>query len=147
MKADYALGYVSTQIWYFSDISQFPKILSLKSFGNLFGNSYIKFAILDIKVPFTCGESDLYWNIVKFQNFLTRIVVYKETIKDQQVSYRLLLTYIKDLWTINEISILKQSRQQFIAISKRFEWVTQIIFIIQTGPWILRKIGFNGITL
>ena len=29
--------------------------------------------ILDIKVRFSCGESDLYQNIVKFQNILTRI--------------------------------------------------------------------------
>ena len=32
------------------------------------------FLILDIKCPFTCGESDLYLSIVKFQNILTRIV-------------------------------------------------------------------------
>ena len=31
-------------------------ILSLKSFGNLWDNSYIKFAILDIKFQFTCGD-------------------------------------------------------------------------------------------
>ena len=30
-KGDWALGYVSTQIWDFSNISLFPKILSLKS--------------------------------------------------------------------------------------------------------------------
>ena len=31
---DWALGYVSTKIWDFPNISLFPKILSLKSFGN-----------------------------------------------------------------------------------------------------------------
>ena len=34
--------------------------LNLKSFCNSWGNLYTKFAILDIKFPFTCGESDLY---------------------------------------------------------------------------------------
>ena len=32
------------------------------------------FAILAIKFPFSCGESDLYWNIVKFQNIMAKIV-------------------------------------------------------------------------
>ena len=54
-KGDWALGYVSTQIWDFSNISLFPKILSLKSFDNLWGNSHTKFAILDITFRFTCG--------------------------------------------------------------------------------------------
>ena len=39
-KCDWALGYVSIQIWDFSNISLFPKILSLQSVGN----SYTKFA-------------------------------------------------------------------------------------------------------
>ena len=42
---------VSTKIWDFANISLFPKILSLKSFGN----SYTKFAILGITFRFTCG--------------------------------------------------------------------------------------------
>ena len=42
----WALGYVSTQTWDFPNISLFPKILSLKSFGNSWGNSCTKFAIL-----------------------------------------------------------------------------------------------------
>ena len=57
---DWALGFVSTEIWDFSNVSQFPKILSLKSFDNSWGNSYTKFAIQDIKCRFTCGELDLY---------------------------------------------------------------------------------------
>ena len=47
---------------------------SLKVFGNSWGNSYTKFVILDIKVRFTCGKSDLYWNIVEFYNIFIRIV-------------------------------------------------------------------------
>ena len=39
---------VSTQIWDFPNISLFSRILSLKSFGNSWGNSYTKFAVLDI---------------------------------------------------------------------------------------------------
>ena len=45
----------STQISYFHNISLFPKIPSLKSFGNSWGNSYTKFAILDIKFCFACA--------------------------------------------------------------------------------------------
>ena len=47
--------------------------MSLKPFGNSWGNLYTKFAILDIKFCFTCGESELYWNIAKFPNIMTRI--------------------------------------------------------------------------
>ena len=36
--------------------------------------------MIDIKFPFTCGESDLYKNIVKFQNIMTRIVGQTEAI-------------------------------------------------------------------
>ena len=50
-RGGWALGYVSTQIWDAPNISLFPKTLSLK----LFGNSYTKFAILDITFRFTCG--------------------------------------------------------------------------------------------
>ena len=69
LKRKWAIGFVSTLIWDFLKISQFPKILSLKSFGNPWGN----FAILNIKFCFTCGESDLHLNIVKFQNIMIRI--------------------------------------------------------------------------
>ena len=55
LKGDWKLGYASTQIWDFSNISIFSKILGLKSFGNL----YTKFIILDIKFYFTCGKSEL----------------------------------------------------------------------------------------
>ena len=52
---------VSTQIWVlkfeiwdFLNISLFNKILSLKSFSNLWGNLYTKCAILDIMFHFAC---------------------------------------------------------------------------------------------
>ena len=48
---NWALRYVSTEISDFPDISLFPKVLSLKSFGN----SFTKFALLDITFRFTCG--------------------------------------------------------------------------------------------
>ena len=41
--------------------------------GNSWGNSYIKFVLLDIKFHFTCGKSDLHKNIGKFQYAFTRI--------------------------------------------------------------------------
>ena len=50
-EGDWELDYVSTQIWDFPNISLFPKILSLKSFGN----SYTNFVILDITFRFTWG--------------------------------------------------------------------------------------------
>ena len=52
-KGDWVLDYFSTQIWDFPNISLFPKTLSLKSFGNSWGNSCTKFAILDITFRFT----------------------------------------------------------------------------------------------
>ena len=52
--------YVSTQILHFPDVSLFPRILSLKSFGNYWGNSYTTFAVLDIMFRFTSDKSDLY---------------------------------------------------------------------------------------
>ena len=52
----------------------FPNFQSLKSFGKSWGKSCTKFAILDVKFRVTCDESDLYQNIVEFQNIMTRIV-------------------------------------------------------------------------
>ena len=52
-------------------------ILSFKSIGSSWGKSYNNFFILvDIKLRFTCGESDLLLNIVQkavFQNIVNRI--------------------------------------------------------------------------
>ena len=52
-------------------------ILSFKSIGSSWGKSYNNFFILvDIKLRFTCGESDLFLNIVQkavFQNIVNRI--------------------------------------------------------------------------
>ena len=54
LNGDWALTYVSTQIWDYLNISLFPKILSVKSFGNSRGNWCTKFAILVITFCFTC---------------------------------------------------------------------------------------------
>ena len=74
---DWALGYVSTQIWNFSSNYLFSTILCLKSFDYSSGNSYPKFIILDIKFCFTFGASYLYRKIVMFQNIVNRIVDYE----------------------------------------------------------------------
>ena len=66
-KGGWALSYV------FSNISEFPKIAPNKSFGNSWNSSSVKFAIIDNKFRFTCGESDQYWNFVKSRNIMTRI--------------------------------------------------------------------------
>ena len=60
LGGQWALRYVSSQIWDISDGSQFPKILSTKLLGNSRGNTCTKFVILDTKFRFACGESDLY---------------------------------------------------------------------------------------
>ena len=60
LKGDSALGYAFNQIWDFSNIfGSTNNFLSFKSFSNSWGNSYTKFAILDIKFGFNCGKSDL----------------------------------------------------------------------------------------
>ena len=43
----------------FLEISKFPKILSLKSFGNSWDNSYIHFLVIIIQFRFTCGKDTL----------------------------------------------------------------------------------------
>ena len=53
-------GYLSTQIWDYSNISQYPKIPSLKPLGNLWGKSYTKFVILDIMFRFYFWQIGLY---------------------------------------------------------------------------------------
>ena len=73
-KGDWALGYVSTQIKYFPNISLFPQIIGLKTFGNSWRNSYTKFTISDVTFRFTCGQSGLYLNIAKLPNIMTMFV-------------------------------------------------------------------------
>lgn len=46
----------------------------LKSFGNLWGHLYKEFVTLDINFRFLFGKPDLYENILKFQNIMTKIV-------------------------------------------------------------------------
>ena len=72
-RGDWPLSCVPTQFWDFLNILWFPKILSLKLFGNSWSNWY-KFIILDIKSRFTCSELNLYCNTVN----LTRITIWNE---------------------------------------------------------------------
>ena len=67
-KEDWTLGCVSTHIWHFSNISEFPKILSLK----LFGNSCTKFVMLNFKYRFTFRYSDLSQIIITLAKMLWR---------------------------------------------------------------------------
>ena len=57
---NWVLCYVSSQFWYFPEISLFSKILNLRLFGDSWDNSCTKIFILDVKFRFTCGESNLY---------------------------------------------------------------------------------------
>ena len=47
------------KFWDFPNLSYFLKILSLKSFSNLWGNSYIPCLLLIITLLFTCGEKKM----------------------------------------------------------------------------------------
>ena len=62
------------KFWHFPDISLLYKIRSLKSFGSSWDNSYIPFLLLIITLCFTCGESKIWENIKKSQNFMKMIV-------------------------------------------------------------------------
>ena len=50
------LRYYFMKFRYFPDISYFSKILCLKSFGNLCGNSYVPCLYVIIAHCLTCGE-------------------------------------------------------------------------------------------
>ena len=67
-EEDWALGYNSVMFCNFPDIS-FPKILSLKLFGNSWGNSHIPCLLLVIMLCFTCGERRIWSTIKKSQNY------------------------------------------------------------------------------
>ena len=55
-EEDSAIGYNSIKWWDFSNIAYFRKVLSLKSFGNSWCNSYIPHLLLIITIHFTCCE-------------------------------------------------------------------------------------------
>ena len=59
-------------LWFFQ---RFPNFWSFKSFGCSWDNLYTTFFIMDFKFRFTCSESDLYQNIRKFRNIMTRLYV------------------------------------------------------------------------
>ena len=61
--------------WDFLDISQFPKVLSYKSFGNSWGNLYIPCLSLIITIRFAFRDKKISANIKKSQNIMNRIVV------------------------------------------------------------------------
>ena len=67
---DWTLGYNSREFWDFPDLSKFPKILSLK----LFGNSYILSLLVIIALRFTCGESKIWEDIKMSQNIMKMTV-------------------------------------------------------------------------
>ena len=73
-KKDWAEGFFYTNISNFSNISWFPKILSLKSFRNSRSNWCAGFGLPDVKYCFTSGVSDLSKVIENCQNIRTRIV-------------------------------------------------------------------------
>ena len=50
---------VYTKFWKFPEISLFPKILRLNSFGNSWGNLYLQHLVIIILLHFTCGAGKL----------------------------------------------------------------------------------------
>ena len=61
------------KLWDFHDVSWFPKVLSLQSFGNSWDNSYIPCLLLIITTRFICGDQNILSNIKMSQSILTRI--------------------------------------------------------------------------
>ena len=71
-RGDWALGCVPVQFWDFANISLFPKFLNLKSYGNSWSTSYVRFLVQNIEFRFTWGEWYVYQNFVKFQVVMQR---------------------------------------------------------------------------
>ena len=69
-------GRLGTRL-YFADISWFPIILRLQSFGDLWGIFYVPCLLLIIR--FTCGERKLWWYIKKSQIVMTSTPKYSAT--------------------------------------------------------------------
>ena len=73
-KGDWALGYVSTQIWNFPTISLFPKILSFKLFCNSWGNSDTKVCCTRYHILFYLWLIGSGLKHCKVPNIMTKIV-------------------------------------------------------------------------
>ena len=83
---DWTLGYHSTKLRHFLDISFFPKILSLKSFSNSWGNSDISCLQVIFVQRFTCT---LYEICPNTESFLVRIFLHLDWIRRDTVSVQM----------------------------------------------------------
>ena len=66
VKISFPEGLLKTILSYFSrsfDILYFPKIIS----PDWFGNSYIRFDMLDMMFCFICGKSNLFLNVANLK--------------------------------------------------------------------------------
>ena len=70
----WVLGSHSMKFRHFLNIYYFPKILSLKSFGNSRCNSWMPCLCVTIAHPFTCSQRLIWQNIKKSQNIMNLIV-------------------------------------------------------------------------
>ena len=70
-REGWTLGYNSMRFWDFLDLFEFSKILSLNSFGNSWGNSYIPCLLLAVKRKFSIEKSQNIcpWLSAKFLLF------------------------------------------------------------------------------
>ena len=83
----------------------FPSFLNLniKLLGNLRGNSYAKFILLEIKSRFTCDESNIYWKVALFHYIISAIVfcstciIWIEKITSSCMLYELVVCVWMDL--------------------------------------------------
>ena len=105
VKRDWSLGYTHTK---------FEICLIFPNFQGSSLTLHTKFVILDIKVRFSFGESDLYQNIAKFQHILTRID-WKFLLCSLHSQWRLkflekAIICLKNVSSINNLPIIKVER-------------------------------------
>ena len=68
-RGDWTLGYAPMQFWDLTSISLSPKILSLKLLGKSWDNSYLRFLILDTKVPFYFWQMERVLKLCKIPSY------------------------------------------------------------------------------
>ena len=123
-KGDSARGSVSSQFWYFPNISYSFKTLSPILFGNSQENSYRKFIILDVKSRFTFGDSNIYKRVKLFPNIVFVIIANIELIN----TWRHLVLLVKNCDLSNFILplIVRQNMKGMYKVITPKYWVAWV---------------------
>ena len=100
---------------------------------------YNKFVILDTNVRFNCGESDLFWNIAKFQNIMTRILAFTP------VSDNFKSTLDKVVWNTDRDLIKSLTLESEVAIENIYRYSEMSIWWVSKQFW--SKTLRNGATI